>query len=185
MKVILGVATFALSTTGWSADVVYILSPEEMGVSVQALSKEAFEEEVDGYAKAASLKRGPSGEFEIRVWRVDSMTGQGIGYVLRDNQTRTFDITRHNNEYTARLTSSRSHEFSEALTTAARDVSSLRGYEYSCGIMDGESVLVEVSIEGSRHQLCAGNPESCADKNSKRIATLLRLVDAEANRSKP
>jgi hypothetical protein len=83
------------------------------------------------------------------------------------------------------LASSRSHPFSEALTTAARDVSSLGGYEYSCGIVDGESVLVEVSIEGARRQLWAGTPESCSDKNSKRIAALLRLVDAEANRSKP
>jgi hypothetical protein len=156
-----------------------------MGVRVHPLSKGEFEEEVDGYAKAASLESDPSGEFEIRIWRVDSMTGQGIGYVLRDNQTRTFDITRHNSEYTARLASSRSHVFSEALTTAARDVSSLGGYEYSCGIVDGESVLVQASIEGSQHQLWAGNPESCADKNSKRIATLLRLVDAEATRSKP
>lgn len=185
MKLILGFATFALGTTGWSADIVYLQSPEQMGVSVQALSKEAFEGEVDGYAKAASLKSGPSGDFEIRIWRVDSMTGQGIGYVLRDNQTRTFDITRHNDEYSARLTSSRSHSFSEALTAAARDVSSLGGNEYSCGIVDGESVLVEASIEGSRHQLWAGNPQSCADKNSRRIATLMRLVDAEANRSKP
>jgi len=185
MKLILGFATFALSTTGWSADVVYVQPPEEMGMSVHALSNRVFEEEVDGYAKAASLKSDPSGEFEIRIWRVDSMTGRGIGYVLRDNQTRTFDITRRNNECTARLVSSRSHPFSEALIMAARDVSSLGGYEYSCGIVDGESVLVEASIEGTRRQFWAGNPESCADKNSKRIAILLRLVDAEASRPKP
>jgi hypothetical protein len=60
-----------------------------------------------------------------------------------------------------------------------RDVSLLAGYEYSCGIMDGESVLVEASIAGSLYELWAGNPASCADNSSKRIATLLRLADAQ------
>ena len=113
------------------------------------------------------------------------MTGDGVGYVLRNDQTWTFGITRRGSRYTAKSTSTHTQSFSEALTSAARDVSLLAGFEYSCGIMDGESVLVEASIAGSLYELWAGNPDSCADNSSKRIATLLRLADAAAHRSKP
>ena len=185
MKFLLALAALGLWTAGRAADVVYIQSPEEMGISIRTLDKSLFRQETRGYARAAGLNTSPSGEFELRIWRIDAMTGDGVGYVLRSDQTWTFGITRRGRSYTAKPASTRTQSLSEALTSAVRDVSLLAGYEYSCGIMDGESVLVEASIAGSLHELWAGNPGSCADKSSKRIATLLRLADAAAHPSKP
>jgi hypothetical protein len=185
MKVLLALAALGLWTTGNTADVVYIQSPEEMKISVRALDIGLFRQETRGYARAAGLKARPSGEFELRIWRIDAMTGDGVGYVLRNDQTWTFDITRRGGSYTTKPTSTRTQPLSGALASAARDVSLLAGYEYSCGIMDGESVLVEASLASSLYELWAGNPDSCADNSSKRIASLVRLANAAAHQSKP
>lgn len=186
MKATLLLISFSLWTAIANADVVYVLPPEEIGVSVQVLDLQSFIEEANGFAKAGSLKASrPSGDFELRVWRLDVMVDGGIGYVLSDGQLRTYEIMRRGSRYTARILSTRKHALSKALITAANDVALLTGNQYSCGIMDGESVLIDASIEGKTYHLWAGNPESCTDKYSKRIAKLLRSLDGEAQQSDP
>lgn len=185
MKTTVAFIFLSLWTAADEADVVYIQPPEEMGVSIRALDQKSFREKAEQYARAAAIKADVSGDFEIRIWRMDAMTGDGVGYLLRDGQARVFNVMRRGNRYTARPVSTRQNAVSEALADAASDVSLLTGNEYSCGIMDGESVLIETSIGRSRYELWAGNPDSCKDKYSKRIAHLLRLVDAAARRSEP
>jgi len=186
MKVGFLLAAVVFSHSVVSAEPVYVLPPEELGVTVQTLNANSFIKEANRYAEAASLKANrPSGDFELRIWRRDVMFGGGVGYVLRDGRVHIFDIMRRDNRYTAKSISTRKVAFSQALVAAARDVSLLAGNEYSCGIMDGESVLIEASIEGKSYQLWAGNPVSCQDKYSKRIASLLNLVHREAHPHEP
>lgn len=186
MKVGVLLAVIVFSTSVAGADTVYVLPPEEFGVSVQTLNPNSFIKEANRYSEAASLNANrPSGDFELRIWRTDVMFGGGVGYVLRDGRAHIFDIMHRDNRYTAKSSSTRTVAFSQALVAAAHDVSLLSGNEYSCGIMDGESVLIEASIEGKVYQLWAGNPASCEDKYSKRIAKLLNLVHAEAHRHEP
>jgi hypothetical protein len=93
MKALLALIALTLWTADGSADVVvYIQPPGEMGISVRTLDKTLFRQETRGYASAAALKASPSGEFELRICRIDAMTGDGVGYVLRNDQTWTFAL---------------------------------------------------------------------------------------------
>ncbi len=156
-----------------------LISYREHFTQSAPLGQADFAKEADAHARAASLRKlQENGPFELRVWRTDVMTGEGIGYVLAQGRMKTFRTLPglHGRER-AVLLANRTIRPTLLPVQELRALKGVSGQWTSCGVADGERVLIEASLDGVPVQAIADNPTACSNASTIGITALLQAVD--------
>jgi hypothetical protein len=131
------------------------------------------------YAGAAGLTRlTPREDFELRIWTRDYLTGSITGVIVSGGNRRTFtsvSIYRQGTVFVkaAHLVGVQPIRDLNTLKKLAEELKTFDGDFVSCGVMDGESHLVDAVVQGHTIEIQVDNPKSCTDKASQIVVGLL------------
>ena len=131
------------------------------------------------YARAAGLAPlTPATDFELRVWTRDYMSGTVTGFIVSDGMQRSFESeSTHDHGKLVVKTANPGAEkpaFDPVRLNKLTEVlKAYNGKVVSCGVMDGESDLVDAVVQGQVVTVEVDNPRQCSDKASRTVAALL------------
>lgn len=131
------------------------------------------------YARAAGLAPLTSAtDFELRVWTRDYMSGAVTGFVVSNGTLRSFESMSTYDQgkllvKPANLGTEKSGSDEVCLKKLIEFLRADNGKAVSCGVMDGESVLLDAVVQGQVVTVKVDNPRFCSDKASKAVANLL------------
>lgn len=131
------------------------------------------------YARAAGLAPlASTAEFELRVWTRDYMSGAVTGFIVSNGTRRSFESVSNHDQgkllvKTANLGAEKPALDLVRLKKLIEVLKAYNGKAVSCGVMDGESDLVDAVVQGQVVTVKVDNPRFCSDKASKTVAFLL------------
>jgi hypothetical protein len=173
-----------IPVTSAKSAVVYLYPLTPYLSRIDPMDRAEFGEDMKKFAAAARIGYPVSpNTFEIRVWRLSVMDGAGTGYVVRDNLAKTFELARWRSGYRPTKLRSRAGPIGNKLKAQLRLLSHLDGRDLSCGVVDGENIYIEASIDNSILQVGAVNPTECKGEDAKSIALLLDLARLQIEKS--
>ena len=176
---------FALTAFEAKADTVLfpkLVSWQDYYSQPRPLAEAYFAQEFDAFSRAASLRTlRAGGPFELRVWRMGVMSGEGQAHVIAEGWLKTFRTRRFpDGRVQAVLTARRRIAAGKLPAAELRALSDLSGNWFGCGWEDGESIRIEASLDGRPLQVAAGDLAECSNPSADRITALLRAVDTLA-----
>ncbi|WP_213947973.1 hypothetical protein [Luteibacter sp. dw_328] len=131
------------------------------------------------YARAAGLAplRSTTG-FELRVWTRDYMSGRVAGFIVSNGKQRSFasESTHHQGTLVVKTAGLEVEKPVFDLAGLKKLIEVLKAYNgkaASCGVMDGESDLVDAVVQGQVVTVEVDNPRLCSDKASRTVAAVL------------
>jgi hypothetical protein len=131
------------------------------------------------YSRAAGLAPLRSTtDFELRVWTRDYMSGRVTGSIVSNGRQRSFESESTHDQgklvvKTANLGAERAAFDLDRLNKLIEVLKAYDGKAVSCGVMDGESDLVDAVVQGQVVTVQVDNPRLCSDKASRTVAALL------------
>ncbi|WP_430390166.1 hypothetical protein [Dyella sp. 20L07] len=131
------------------------------------------------YARAAGLAPLTSTtDFELRVWTRSYMSGSVTGFIVSNGTRRSFESVSTYAQgrllvNTANLGAEKPVFDLVRLKEFVEVLKAYNGKAVSCGVMDGESNLVDAVVQGQVVTVRVDNPSFCSDKASKTMALLL------------
>lgn len=131
------------------------------------------------YARAAGLAPLRSTtDFELRVWTRDYMSGTVTGFIVSNGTQRSFESESTHDQgklfvKTAGLGAEKPALDLVRLNKLIEVLKAYNGKAVSCGVMDGESDLVDAVVQGQVVTVKVDNPRLCSDKASRTVAALL------------
>lgn len=132
---------------------------------------------LDAYSHAANIQplRG-SGDDELRIWSIGSMSGSVFGVVIsNDGAIKCHGSYKYAaGTITLGRAKCRPWHKGQAALLMLDPVARLDGKEWDCPLFDGSDVYIDGVRNGRRFSLRVGNPWACSDPESK---TVMGLVD--------
>lgn len=131
------------------------------------------------YARAAGLAPLTSTtDFELRIWTRDYISGAVAGFIVSNGKLRSFESmsTYDQGKVHVKPASLGAEKPGPDLVRLRKLVEALKAYNgkvVSCGVMDGESDLLDAVVQGQVITIKVDNPRFCSDKASKVMASLL------------
>lgn len=131
------------------------------------------------YARAAGLAPLTStADFELRVWTRNYMSGAVTGFIVSNRTQRSFESesTHDQGRLLVKAANLGAEKPALDLVRLKKLIEVLKAYNgkaVSCGVMDGESDLVDAIVQGQVVTVKVDNPRFCSDKASKTVALLL------------
>lgn len=131
------------------------------------------------YARAAGLAPLTSTtDFELRVWTRDYMSGAVAGFIVSNGTLRSFESmsTYDQGKVLVKPANLRAEKPGPDPALLRKLIEALKAYNgkaVSCGVMDGESDLLDAVVQGQVVTVKVDNPSFCSDKASKAMTNLL------------